>query len=177
MDSTPWLSYYQSHTGPEQRIADYESHLHMIKGLDILQNWLRNCYLMEATVEWRHLKLYLMQVRTPLASASPMQVGTPVASLQRIPGHAFATEEALLQWATLLCSPQQEAYLLNPLLTLTDYHIKMMDALHHLDFYSLQFICKSAEALHRERMPTQVPPGYCMLQASDTLPRYSNHGT
>ena len=58
MDNTLWLSYYQAHTWPEQRIADYESHLHVIKGLEVLWNWLRNCYLVEATVEWRHLKLY-----------------------------------------------------------------------------------------------------------------------
>ena len=58
MDNTPWLSYYQAHTQPEQRIADYESHLQVIKGLEILWNWLRNCYLVEAMVEWRHLKLY-----------------------------------------------------------------------------------------------------------------------
>ena len=58
MDNTPWLSYYQAHTQPEQCIADYESHLHVIKGLEILWNWLRNCYLVEAMVERRHLKLY-----------------------------------------------------------------------------------------------------------------------
>ena len=58
MDNTPWLSYYQAHTWPEQHIADYESHLHVIKGLEVLWNWLRNYYLVEATVEWRHLKLY-----------------------------------------------------------------------------------------------------------------------
>ena len=58
MDNTLWLSYHQAHTWTEQRIADYESHLHVIKGLEILQNWLRNCYLVEATAEWRHLKLY-----------------------------------------------------------------------------------------------------------------------
>ena len=57
MDNTPWLSYYQAHTRPEQHIADYESHLHVIKGLELLWNWLRNCYLMEATAEWRHLQL------------------------------------------------------------------------------------------------------------------------
>ena len=58
MDNTPWLSYYQAHTRPEQCIVDYESHLHVIKGLELLRNWLRNRYLVEATVEWRHLKLY-----------------------------------------------------------------------------------------------------------------------
>ena len=58
MDNTLWLSYYQARTRPEQHIADYESHLHMIKGLEILWNWLRNCYLVEAMAEWRHLKLY-----------------------------------------------------------------------------------------------------------------------
>ena len=423
MDNTPWLSYYQARTLPEQCIADYESHLHVIKGLEVLQNWLRNCYLVEATVEWRHLKLYggsldrlpfphsyedqrpgnegpfyrsrgippnevkptpenaplvanamlealvhhnrqqseardyqeyqrqqdnteslmadfpsptpvdwdepmdleglegatmapslssstttvpppssptmsapvkkkiliqkynrhkaaewqlatayldrdengeeldyedfelqddpanfqigyqtpipipqaadlpplqdasslasqsaitpaasnvtipmpqgntgpgtipgttvhnvataanqapgfgrgllvaralPMQVGTLLASASPMQVTTPAPLPHRTPGHAFTTEEVLLQGATLPCSPQQEAHLLNPLVILTDNHIKMMDTLHHLDSYGLQFICESAEALCRERMPTQAPPGYCMLQASDT---------
>ena len=45
----------------------------------------------------------------------------------------------------------------------------MMDALRHLDSYGLQFICESLEALHRERTPTQAPPGYRMMQASDTL--------
>ena len=38
MDNTPWHSYYQAHTQPEQRIADYESHLHVIKGLELLRN-------------------------------------------------------------------------------------------------------------------------------------------
>ena len=36
MNGRPWLSYYQACTRPEQRIADYESHLHVIKGLEIL---------------------------------------------------------------------------------------------------------------------------------------------
>ena len=58
MDNTPWLSYYQACTRPEQHIANYESHMHMIKWLGVLQNWLRNCYLVEATAEWRHLQLY-----------------------------------------------------------------------------------------------------------------------
>ena len=58
MDNTPWLSYYQAHTQWEQCIADYESHLHVIKGIELLQNWLRNRYLVEATVEWRHLQLH-----------------------------------------------------------------------------------------------------------------------
>ena len=48
-----------------------------------------------------------------------------------------------------------------------DNHIKMMDTLHYLDSYGLQFICESAEALLRERMPTQAPPGYHMLQVLD----------
>ena len=58
MDNTPWISYYQTSTQPEQHIADYESHLHIIKGLELLWNWLRNHYLVEATVEWRHLQLH-----------------------------------------------------------------------------------------------------------------------
>ena len=108
-----------------------------------------------------------MQVGTLPASASPMQVATLAPSLHRTPGHTFTTE-ALLQEATLPCSPQQEAHLLNPPVILTDNHIKMMDAICHLDSYGLQFICKSAEALRRERMPTQAPPGYRMPQASET---------
>ena len=58
MDNTPWLCYYQECTRPEQRIANYESHLHVIKGLEILQNWLRNWYLVEAMAKWRHLTLH-----------------------------------------------------------------------------------------------------------------------
>ena len=56
MDNTPWLSYYQARTWPEQHIADYESHLHVIKRLEVLQNWLRNYYLVKAMAEWRHLQ-------------------------------------------------------------------------------------------------------------------------
>ena len=78
-------------------------------------------------------------------------------------------EEALLPGTTLLCSPQQEANLLNPQPMLTDNHIKMMDALCHLDTIGLQFICESLEALRRERTHTQAPPGYRTLQASDVL--------
>ena len=98
-----------------------------------------------------------------------MQVGTLVALPYRTPGHGFTTEEALLQGAILPCSPRQEAHLLNPLLMLTDNHIKMMDALCHLDTCRLQFICESVEALRREKTLTQAPPGYHMPQASDTL--------
>ena len=58
MDNTPWLQYYQDCTQPEQCIADYESYLHVIKGLEILRNWLRNQYLVEAMAEWRHLSLH-----------------------------------------------------------------------------------------------------------------------
>ena len=58
MDNTPWLSYYQARTRPEQHIADYESHMHVIKGLEVLWNWLRNRYLVEAMAEWRHLQLH-----------------------------------------------------------------------------------------------------------------------
>ena len=58
MDNTPWLSYYQARTPLEQCIADYESHLHIIKGLELIRNWLRNHYLVEPMVEWRHLQLH-----------------------------------------------------------------------------------------------------------------------
>ena len=63
--------------------------------------------------------------------------------------------------------PRQEADLLNLPVILTDNHIKMMDALCHLDSYGLQFICESVEALRTERTPTQAPPGYHTPQASD----------
>ena len=66
--------------------------------------------------------------------------------------------------------PLQEANLLSPSVVLMDNHIKMMDALCHLDSYGLQFICELAEALRRERMPTQALLGYHMPQASD-IPR------
>ena len=110
-----------------------------------------------------------------VARASPMQLGTPAASPQRTPGHSTTAEEVLLQGATLPCSPWQEANLLNPMLMLTDNHIKMMDSLYHLDTTGLQFICKSVEALHRERTPTQAPPDYCTLQASDILRGTASH--
>ena len=116
-----------------------------------------------------------MQVGTPPASASPMQVTTLAALPHRTPSHSLAAEEELLQGATLPCSPQQEANLLNLLVVLMDNHIKMMDALHHLNSYGLQFICESAEALCREQMPTQAPPGYCTPQASDIPCRSSNN--
>ena len=115
-----------------------------------------------------------MQVGTPPASASLMQVTTLAALLHRTPSHTLTAEEELLQGATLPCSSQREANLLNPSVVLTDNHIKMMDALHHLDSYGLQFICESAEALCRERMPTQAPPGYHTPQASD-IPRGSTN--
>ena len=108
-----------------------------------------------------------MQVGTLPASASPMQVTTLAALLHGTPSHALTAEEELLWGATLPCSPRWEANLLNPPVVLMDNHIKMMDALHHLDSYGLQFICELAEALHREWMPTQAPPGYHMPQASD----------
>ena len=42
----------------------------------------------------------------PVAQASPMQVGTLAALLQRTPRHGTTAEEALLQGATLLCFPR-----------------------------------------------------------------------
>ena len=92
----------------------------------------------------------LMQVGTPPISAAPIQVTTLVASPYGIPRHTLATEEELLQGTTLPCSPWREANLLNPPVVLMDNHIRMMDALCHLDSYSLQFICELAEAVHRE---------------------------
>ena len=55
LDNTPWHHYYQARTQPEQHIADYESHLYVIKGLELLRNWLKNHYLVEAMAEWKHL--------------------------------------------------------------------------------------------------------------------------
>ena len=77
-----------------------------------------------------------MQVGTPLASTSLMQVTMPAASPHKTPSHALTTEEELLWGVTLPCSPWQEANLLSPSVVLMDNHIKMMDALHHLDSYS-----------------------------------------
>ena len=108
-----------------------------------------------------------MQVGMSLTSASPMQVTMLAASPHRTPSHALTTEEELLQVTMLPCSPQWEANLLNQLVVLMDNHIKMMDALHHLDSYDLHLICESAEALRTERTPTQAPPGYPMPQALD----------
>ena len=104
----------------------------------------------------------------PVAHALPMQIRTPVTSLQKTPLHGTTAEEVLLCGATLLCSLWQEAMLLgSPPPLLMDNHIKMMDTLYHLDTIRLQFICESVEALHRERTPTQPPPGYRMPQMMD----------
>ena len=50
------------------------------------------------------------------------------------------------------------------LVELTEGHWKMMDTLRCLDNYSLQFICKSVQALSRERTPVRAPPSYLMPQ-------------
>ena len=105
----------------------------------------------------------------PVTHVSPMQIRTPVTSLQKTPLHGTTAEEAFLHGATLLCSLQQEAMLLGPPpLLLTDNHLKIMDALCHLDTVGLQFIYESVEALHRERMPAQPLPDYCMPQMMDS---------
>ena len=36
LDNMPWHHYYQARPQPEQCIADYESHLHVIRGLELL---------------------------------------------------------------------------------------------------------------------------------------------
>ena len=112
----------------------------------------------------------------PVAHALPMQIGTPVTSLRKTPLHNTTAEEALLHGATLPCSLWQEAMLLgSPLPLLMDNHIKMMDALCHLDNIRLQFICESVKALRRERTPAQPPPGYCMLQMMDPPQRVTTN--
>ena len=107
-------------------------------------------------------------IGSPSARASPMQVGTPVASPQKTLLHGTTAEEMLLQGVTLPCFPWQETMLLSPPPPLTDTHIKMMDTLCYLDTTGLQFICESVEALRRERTPVQAPPGYCMPQVTDS---------
>ena len=58
MDNTLWQCYYEECTWLEDHVGDYESQRHIIKGLELLCNWLQNCYLVEATTEWRYLPLH-----------------------------------------------------------------------------------------------------------------------
>ena len=107
-----------------------------------------------------------MQIGTPHSLSLPLPMSSParqVTPMQEAP----PAEDELLKGATLLCSPWQEASLLNiaTLVELTEGHRKMMDALRCLDDYSLQFICESAQALSQERTPVRAPPGYFMPQA------------
>ena len=84
MNNTPWLSYYQAHTQLEQCIADYKSHLHIIKGLELLWNWLRNRYLVEAMAEWKHLQLHRGSLdRLPFPHSYEDQRPGPVLPQQR----------------------------------------------------------------------------------------------
>ena len=103
----------------------------------------------------------------PLPSASPMQVGMPIASPCKTLMYRTSAEEVLLHGATLLFSLQQEARLLGPLMLLTDNHLKMIDSCHNLDSMGLQFICESIEALRRERTPAQLLLGYTTPQVMD----------
>ena len=95
-----------------------------------------------------------------------MKMSMPTYSSEEAPGVMSTAEDELLKGATLLCSPWQEASLLDMaiLVELTEGHRKMMDALRCLDAHSLQFICKSVQALSRERTPVRAPPGYPMPQ-------------
>ena len=58
MDFTPWGNYYKNCSWPAEHIAHYESHRHIIARLDLLQNWLKNCYLVEATEEWKFITIH-----------------------------------------------------------------------------------------------------------------------
>ena len=109
-----------------------------------------------------------------LSSAFPMQVGmlqvgTPAISPRKTPAHGTTAEEMLLQGSMLLCSPQQEISLLSPPPLLTDNHLKMMESLHTLDAWGLQFICELIEAVWRERMLVWLPLGYTTPQVMDRL--------
>ena len=58
MDYMPWQHCYNEHTWPEERMAYHETHRNTIAGLDQLQNWLKNHYLVEATDEWKFICLH-----------------------------------------------------------------------------------------------------------------------
>ena len=102
-------------------------------------------------------------------SMTPMKLLTPTYPSEEASSPSTAKDE-LLQGATLLCSPWQEASLQNIAtpVELTEGHRKMMDALRCLDNYGLQFICESAQALSWELTPVRAPPGYLTPQAPGT---------
>ena len=121
-----------------------------------------------------------MQVAPPCQTTTAMRIYTSMTlmemsmltySSEEASGPTSTAEDELLKWATLLCSPWQEAGLLNmaTLVELTEGHWKMMDALRCLDTYGLQFICESAQALSREWTLVRSPPGYLTPQAPGTL--------
>ena len=47
--------YYKDHSQPAECIEYYESHRHIIARLDLLQNWLKNQYLVKVMEEWKFL--------------------------------------------------------------------------------------------------------------------------
>ena len=100
-----------------------------------------------------------------------IKLSMPTYSSEEASSPTSTAEDELLQGATLLCSPWQEASLLNIVAPeeLTEGHRKMMDALRCLDNYGLQFICESAQAPSRERTPVRAPPCYLMPQVPGTL--------
>ena len=99
-----------------------------------------------------------------------IKMSTPTYSSEEASGLMSTAEDELLKGATLACSPWWEASLLNlvTLVELTEGHRKMMDTLRCLDTYSLQFICKSAQALSQEQTPVRAPPGYLTPQVPGT---------
>ena len=100
-----------------------------------------------------------------------IKLSTPTYSSEEASSPTSTAKDELLQGATLLCSPWQEASLLNIAtpVELTEGHLKMMDALRCLDNYSLQFICESAQALSWEWTLVRAPPSYFMPQVPGTL--------
>ena len=77
MDNTLWLSYYQAYTQPEQCKTDYESHLHVIKGLEILQNWLRNCTFSVKPLQSGDISNCTVVLWTDCLSCTPMKTSDP----------------------------------------------------------------------------------------------------
>ena len=116
-----------------------------------------------------------MQEAPPCQTTTAMQISTSTMliklltltySSEEASGPTSTAEDELLQGVTLLCSPWQEASLLNIAtpVELTEGHWKMMETLGCLEDYGLQFICESAQALSREWTLVRATSGYFMLQ-------------
>ena len=58
MDHMLWLHYYSECTKPEDRMAYHKNHKYTIAIFHQLQTWLRNCYLVEVTEEYKFVCLH-----------------------------------------------------------------------------------------------------------------------